>query len=124
MIQRLFQFWASAKISQINVEIEVFRDSPEKLEQQIMALKSLLPKSLEITITDRYHQFSLLMEEQPSSAASPLELWQIQMERLRELLERAGYFTRHIVAKIECEEAEFVRIIEQADFIVIRPMRS
>lgn len=96
------------------IEIEVFHSDLDTLKNQICGLKDLLPKNTELKITESLIPYSV-DTIYPNYSTS--EILKKEMARLHE---NKYYHKRAVLAEVEMEEAEFMNVLENAGFVVIR----
>jgi hypothetical protein len=97
----------------MEIKIEVFRDTEDRLNEQIFALHELLPKGVEVEITESLESFPVEINEQSASSVSLLRL------EIQRLSENRSYRTRHISTTM-MHKADFINILEAAGFVVIQ----
>jgi hypothetical protein len=96
----------------MQVEIEVFRDTKDKLKEQIFALRELIPKGLKVEITESLTPYPLEVDE---PFRSPAQLLRHEMQRLSD---NHSYRTRYISTTM-MSKTDFIKILETAGFVVI-----
>jgi hypothetical protein len=94
-----------------NVEIEIFRDTDNELKGKINALYELLPKGVEVTMTESL--VPLPIENNPE--ASSAQLLSYEMQRLGE---NRHYRARH-VSTTSIDRNDLIEILETAGFVII-----
>jgi hypothetical protein len=94
------------------VEIEVFRDTENRLKDQLSSLRNLIPKGIKIEITESFTPYPVEVHEPFSS---PAQLLRHEMQRLSD---NRSYKTRYISTKM-MSKTDFIKILETAGFIVI-----
>jgi hypothetical protein len=94
-----------------NVEIEIFRDTDDEFRGKIKALYELLPKGVEVTMTESL--VPLPIENNPEASAA--QLLSFEMQRLGENRHyRARYVSTTAIAK-----TDLIEILEAAGFVII-----
>lgn len=101
----------------MQVGIEVFRDTEDRLKEQVLTLRKLMPKRMKIEIIESFIPYPAEIIE---PLQSPAQL--IRHEMLRSSDNR-NYKTRYISTTM-MSNTDFIKILETAGFTVIGEYQS
>jgi hypothetical protein len=96
----------------MKVEIEVFRDTEDRLKEQVLTLRELIPKGIQIEITESFVPYPVEVNE---PFHSPAQLLRHEIQRLSDI---RNYQTRYVSTAM-MSKTDFIKTLETAGFTVI-----